>query len=187
MKVSALVVLLPLALLAGCSSKPESATPATAAASAPPPTAHAMLTGASGTTVNGDLKLARTTDGVLVNGDIYGLYPSSKHGFHVHEKGDCSATDASSAGGIFNPDGKTHGNPGSGEHQLGDLPNLVSDAKGMAEASTTIVGATLGDGGPHDIMGKAIVVDGKPDDYKTQPAGNSGERIACGVIAAIAK
>lgn len=189
-KVLALAALLPCALLlTACNRAPEPTTvpPAAAPVSAPAPTAQAMLTGASGSTVDGDIKLAKTTDGVLLTGDVYGLDANTQHGFHVHEKGDCSATDASSAGGHFNPDNKMHGDPASGEHHLGDMPNIVSDAMGKAEVSTTIIGATLGDGGPHDIMGKALIVHAKPDDYKTQPSGNAGERIACGVITAIAK
>ena len=188
MKLPALVALLPLALLAACNRAPEptNTPPAAAPTAAPamPPKAHAVLTGASGKTVTGDINLAPTGDGVMLTGTVDGLAPNSEHGFHVHEKGDCSAVDASSAGGHFNPDNTKHGNPTSGEHHLGDMPNIVSDAMGHAEVSATILGATLGDGGAHDLMGKAIIVHDKPDDYTSQPSGNAGARVACGVIMA---
>ena len=187
MKTTLLVAIIPCALLAACNNKPAPTAAPSAAApisapAMPGPSASAMLTGASGTAVNGDINLSKTADGVLLTGNVYGLDPNTQHGFHVHEKGDCSAKDASSAGGHFNPDNTMHGNPASGEHHLGDMPNIVADAMGHAEVSATILGATLGDGGPHDLDGKAIIVHDKADDYTSQPSGDAGKRIACGVI-----
>jgi Cu-Zn family superoxide dismutase len=101
----------------------------------------------------------------------------------VHEKGDCSAPDASSAGGHFNPTSQPHGNPkAGGPRHLGDMVNLRADAKGTAKVDVAIEGAGLHTGRPNDVVGKAIVVHQKPDDYKSQPSGNSGNRVACGVI-----
>jgi superoxide dismutase, Cu-Zn family len=118
---------------------------------------------------------------VVVRADVAGLTPNREHGFHVHEKGDCSAPDASSAGEHLNPDAKPHGSP-QGVHHAGDLPSLKADASGVASVSFEVKGSLLG-AGAQDLMGKALVVHADPDDYSSQPAGNSGRRIACGVIA----
>jgi Cu-Zn family superoxide dismutase len=102
----------------------------------------------------------------------------------VHEKGDCSAPDASSAGPHLNPTNAEHGDPQGAAHHAGDMPNAKSDASGMAEVNAHVSGLTLGDGGANDVVGKAVVVHEKADDYKSQPAGNSGARVACGVVTA---
>src|SRR6187401_3070502 len=116
---------------------------------------------------------------VRIRGRITGLKANQEHGFHVHEKGDCSSGDAMSAGGHLNPSGKPHGPP-SGEHHAGDLPAIRADGAGIA----TIDARVRGLAGPTEFAGKALVVHVSPDDYTTQPTGNSGARIACGVIAA---
>ena len=108
---------------------------------------------------------------------VHGLKPNSEHGFHIHEAGDCSAPDAMSAKGHFNPTGKPHGNPASGEHHAGDLPALKADAKGVAKLDTTVSGIAV-----PALVGRGLIVHADPDDYKTQPTGNSGARVACGVI-----
>jgi Cu-Zn family superoxide dismutase len=108
---------------------------------------------------------------------VHGLKPNSEHGFHIHEAGDCSAPDAMSAKGHFNPTGKPHGNPASGEHHAGDLPALKADAKGVAKLDTTVSGIAVS-----GLVGRGLIVHADPDDYKTQPTGNSGARVACGVI-----
>ena len=142
----------------------------------------AKLAGKSGSSVQGELTLAATEGGVAITGQITGLKPGTEHGFHVHETGDCSAPDAKSAGGHFNPSNVAHGGPTSDVRHLGDIPNIRSDASGNATVSATIPGATLRDGAADDLVGKAIVVHAKRDDYLTQPSGDSGDRIACGVI-----
>ena len=111
---------------------------------------------------------------------VSGLTPNQAHGFHVHEKGDCSAPDATSAGGHFNPGGAPHGAPPA-RHHAGDMPSLMADAQGNAQASFTIDGNLAGDAASA-FVGKAVIVHAMPDDYTTQPTGNSGARIACGVI-----
>jgi Cu-Zn family superoxide dismutase len=103
------------------------------------------------------------------------------HGFHIHEKGDCSAADASSAGGHFNPTGKPHGGPDSDARHAGDFGNIEADATGNARYSRTFSDLTLD--GESSIIGKAIIVHQKADDLKTQPSGDAGGRIGCGVIA----
>jgi superoxide dismutase, Cu-Zn family len=137
-----------------------------------------------GNTVTGSLALAPSAEGVHITGSIQGLKPDAEFGFHVHEKGDCTAPDGSSAGGHFNPTQAQHGNPTGPTHHAGDMLNIKSDAKGVAQVDVTAAGTSLNGDPGTDIMGKAIVVHEGPDDYATQPSGNSGKRVACGVIAA---
>lgn len=131
--------------------------------------------------VSGKLVLWQTKEGVRFHGSIAGLSPNAKHGFHVHEKGDCSAKDGSSAGGHFAPHHKHHGDLHDADSHTGDLGNLKTDAKGMAYVDFVKKGATVGDG-QMSFLGKAIIVHAKTDDLKTQPTGASGARIGCGVI-----
>jgi Cu-Zn family superoxide dismutase len=126
----------------------------------------------------GQVRLAADVKQIV--GRISGLAPNQIYGFHVHEKGDCSSGDGMSAGGHFNPTGKPHGPP-DGEHHAGDLPSLKADASGIAIVDVRVSGSVLGSGAS-DFYGKAVVVHALPDDYTTQPSGNSGPRIACGVI-----
>jgi superoxide dismutase, Cu-Zn family len=179
--------------MAGCS---ERTAPVGDARSAPPPptslpdaqtapaqgAAVAMLAGTAESPVRGELQLTSAGDGVRVIGEIAGLTPGTQHGFHVHEHGDCSAPDASSAGAHFNPADAPHGGPEAAARHLGDIPNIQSNEKGTAEVNAVIAGATLNDGGPNNLVGKAFIVHAKADDYKTQPSGDSGARIACGVV-----
>ena len=118
----------------------------------------------------------------LCHGLIGGLQPMQQAGFHIHERGDCSAVDASSAGNHFNPGGAAHGRAGTGKHHLGDMDNLRADAQGRANVDIHLKGVTLGGGAATDIAGRALVVHANADDYRSQPAGNAGVRIACGVI-----
>src|SRR5690606_9888006 len=177
------------ASIAGCASAPSSEAPA-APAAAPAPAAStvasatANLASASGSLVSGRLSIVPMGDGVHVTGDIGGLQGGGSHGFHIHEKGDCSAVDASSAGGHFNPAAQPHGRAGQGPHHAGDNDNLVADAQGVAHVDAHFAGVTLGGGAANDILGRAIVVHASPDDYSSQPSGNAGARVACGVIQA---
>jgi len=166
--------------LAACASTPPApaATPSASTAAL----AIANLASASGSLVSGKLTLMPMGHGVHVTGDIGGLTPGSSHGFHIHEAGDCSAADASSAGGHFNPAASVHGKAEAGAHHAGDIDNIVADAGGVAHVNTRVMGVSLGGGAANDIAGRAFVVHAAPDDYATQPSGNSGARIACGVI-----
>ena len=146
------------------------------------PSAVANLQPTKGNDAKGTVTFSQAGDVVHVSANISGLKPNATHGFHVHEKGDCSSDDALSAGGHLNPDGKRHGPP-TGEHHAGDVPSIKADANGVATVRTRIAGTLLGSGAG-DIAGKALVVHVSPDDYTTQPTGNSGARIACGVITA---
>jgi Cu-Zn family superoxide dismutase len=132
--------------------------------------------------VAGTLQFTASSSGVTVAGELNGLTPNTEHGFHVHEIGDCTAPDAKSAGDHFNPSHAEHGGPTSPAKHLGDIPNIQSDAAGHVAVNATIAGATLRDGGPNDLVSRAVIVHAKRDDYMTQPSGDSGDRIACGVI-----
>lgn len=172
--------------LAACASTPPP-RPAPTPAPAPATTgtadsAVANLAAASGSLVSGKLTLVPMGDGVHIRGDIGGFTPGSTHGFHIHENGDCSAADAKSAGGHFNPTGQPHGKAESGAHHLGDIDNIRADASGVAHVNAHVQGVVLGGGAINDIAGRAIVVHAKGDDYTSQPSGDAGARIACGVI-----
>ena len=145
------------------------------------PSATAKLEATKGNAANGTVTFKQHGKHVMVHARLSGLKPFGEHGFHVHEKGDCSSGDGMSTGGHFNPTAKPHG-PQDTDHHAGDLPSLKADAGGNAEGRFHLAGVTLGDGGPTDLAGRGLIVHVGPDDYKTQPTGNSGARIACGVI-----
>jgi len=147
-----------------------------------PTTAVAELKPTEGSTVAGALDFAIVDGGIRVTGEVTGLAPGSEHGFHVHENGDCSAPDGTSAGGHFNPATTDHGRVGHGAHHAGDSDNIVANDQGVATIDTLLQGATLGDGEPTEIIGRGVIVHADPDDYTTQPTGNAGARLACGVI-----
>ncbi len=166
----------------------------TACASAPPPKtpetvaqhrvqrAVANVAPASASLVSGRLSITAVDGGVRIEGELGGLGRGGTHAIHVHERGDCSAADGSSAGGHFNPGAAAHGRAGSGAHHLGDMDNLVANTSGVASVNLRLAGVTLGSGAPNDILGRALVIHANADDYSSQPAGNSGARVACGVI-----
>src|SRR4051812_46359001 len=141
--------------------------------------AVAVLSPASGSSVAGTITFTKSGDSVKVTGDITGLTPG-KHGFHVHEFGDCSDPKAASAGGHFNPGSHQHGAPDASDRHAGDLGNIEADASGKAHVDLTDKAMKLtGDNG---VIGHAVIVHEKADDLKTQPTGDAGGRLACGVI-----
>ena len=163
------------------------APPAPAEKPAPPPAPpapkHATATMAGTAkfkSVKGTVEFKETDDGIEVTANLEGL-KKGVHGFHIHEKGDCSAPDAKSAGGHFNPGNHKHGAPDAAEHHEGDLGNITADKDGKGTATLTIKGVTLGDGDT-SIVGKGFIIHAKADDLKSQPVGNAGDRVACGVI-----
>lgn len=157
--------------LAGCASAPSA------------PSATARLEPTRGNAVQGTVRFVQTATAVRVSGEVSGLKPNSEHGFHIHEKGDCSSGDGNSAGGHFNPLGVAHGQHGHGTHHVGDLPSLRADAGGVARFDFESRSIALG-GGATSIVGRGLIVHADPDDFKTQPTGNSGARLACAVIKA---
>lgn len=144
--------------------------------------AMASLTPTQGNATRGLFVFHQMGNGqVMVHARVSGLKPNGEHGLHIHEKGDCASTDGTSAGGHFNPDGKPHG-PQTGPHHAGDMPALKADANGVADVKFSLAGVSVAPG-TTSIVDRAVIVHANPDDYATQPTGNSGGRIACGVIA----
>lgn len=142
-------------------------------------TAVAILKPTKDSQIHGRVAFAPVEKGVLVIAEVHGLKPG-KHGFHIHEKGDCSAPDGSSAGGHFNPSEMPHGAPDAEKRHAGDLGNVEADENGDAfyERIDTVIKLE----GPNSIVGRAVIVHNDPDDFTTQPTGNAGGRGACGVI-----
>jgi Cu-Zn family superoxide dismutase len=129
--------------------------------------------------VHGVVVFTQKGDDIEVNGEIVGLTPGL-HGFHVHEFGDCHSPDGMSSGAHFNPTKAMHGGPHSKNRHVGDLGNIKADEDGKAVIRMTDGMIKLH--GPHSIIGRALIVHAKADDEKSQPAGDAGGRIACGVI-----
>ncbi len=119
--------------------------------------------------------------GVRVAGEVRGFAPGTEHGFHIHDKGDCG-DNGNASGGHFNPYGGTHGKFAAPGSHAGELPSLVADANGVARFSVDVYAISLTDGAANNVIGRALVVHRDRDDFTTQPAGNSGPRIACAVI-----
>ncbi|MDQ8204357.1 superoxide dismutase family protein [Pelagicoccus sp. SDUM812003] len=141
--------------------------------------AIAELSPASGSDVSGTVTFVEESDGIRVIADVQGISPGP-HGFHIHENGDCSAADATSAGGHFNPTGAPHSGPDAAKRHVGDLGNL--DVAQNETASYERVDTHLSFDGATSIIGKAVIIHAARDDLETQPTGAAGERIACGVI-----
>ena len=143
--------------------------------------AVASLTPTQGSAVRGLVMFHQMDSHLMVHAKLSGLAPNREHGFHVHETGSCASVDGTSAGGHFNPDGQPHG-PQNAAHHAGDLPALKADANGLADQKFMLMGVTVADG-PTSVVGRSVIVHAQPDDYTTQPTGNSGARLGCGVIA----
>ncbi|HVO72495.1 MAG TPA: superoxide dismutase family protein [Ignavibacteriaceae bacterium] len=141
--------------------------------------AYADLKPTKGNNVKGKVTFTKQRNGIKVTADVEGLKPG-KHGFHIHETGDCSAPDGSSAGGHFNPGHMNHGAPTDSVRHAGDLGNLEAGKNGKAHLEW--IDTMISFEGMNSIIGKAVIVHEKVDDYKTQPTGNAGARLACGVI-----
>ena len=164
------------AVLAGCAAMTGSG------GGSDGPKVVAALEPTKGNATAGTVTFTQQGGKVLVNAKVTGLKPNADHGFHVHEKGDCSSGDGMSTGGHFNPGGKPHGQGGAApEHHAGDMPNLKADENGNVSASFSLATITVGSGAT-DVIGKGLIVHRDPDDYKTQPTGNAGPRLACAVI-----
>ena len=147
-----------------------------------PAKAVAALLSRSGSTVEGTITFTRSANGVAVSASLKGL-AAGTHGFHVHEFGDCSAADATSAGGHFNPTADPHAGPDAEKRHVGDLGNIEAKADGTATLERDDAHLRLY--GKRSILGRAVVVHAKADDLKTQPTGDAGGRVACGVIGVV--
>ncbi|MBX2996506.1 MAG: superoxide dismutase family protein [Bdellovibrionaceae bacterium] len=152
----------------------------TACASSPPPETKmgsADLKPRSGSNASGHVHFHQLDKRVHVAFEVKGLAANSKHGFHLHEKGDCSAIDAMSAGGHYNPGGHQHGSLVSANRHAGDFGNIQANAQGVAKGELYLDNMHV-----RQLKGLSVIVHEKEDDEKSQPAGNAGSRIACGVI-----
>jgi Cu-Zn family superoxide dismutase len=167
----AIAVVMAAGLLAGCAMFDSKGGP----------TAKATLQSSKDSSVKGTATFTQKGDKVEVVASVSGLKPNQEHGFHIHEKGDCSSGDGMSAGGHFNPLGKPHAHPSTAERHAGDMLALKADDYGNANVSASLDIITVSDG-PTGIIGRGLIVHAQADDYKTQPTGNAGARLACGVI-----
>ena len=139
----------------------------------------AILKPTTGNTATGSVSFTKQSDGILIKAEISGLTPGS-HGFHIHDKGDCSSGDGKSAGGHLNPNSVDHSGPEQTVRHVGDLGNIIADEKGNAtyQRLDKVISFT----GNNTIVGKGFIVHAGTDDMKTQPTGAAGARVACGVI-----
>ena len=181
--VGAAVFALAPSLLAGCgSSAPATVLPVTPpAAPAEPLTAAAELHGAEGGPLGGTVTFTEAEGRVTVRVEVHDVPGAGEHGLHLHENGDCSAADFSSAGPHFNPAAAQHAGPMDMEHHAGDFGNITigEDGSGILELTTDLL--TVSDG-PGSVVGRSVILHAQRDDLTTQPTGASGARIACGVV-----
>lgn len=168
----------------GPAKKEEAAEEATTTEPAAPEmaTASATLNPASGSSVSGTATFTQVEEmKVRMDLEVQGLTPGD-HALHLHQFGDCSAPDATSAGGHWNPGGMGHGKRGEGEYHAGDVINLTADAEGKVSWSDEIMGWTIGGSDSTNILNHSVIIHESPDDFTTQPTGAAGGRVACGVI-----
>ena len=159
-------------LLAACATTSEG-----------PQRATAQLQPTKGNQTSGEATFEQAGRMVQVVIYVQGLKPGQEHGLHIHEVGDCSSGDGMSTKGHFNPFGKPHAHPGTADRHAGDLPALKADKDGRAKLDAMLDLITVS-AGPASVVGRGLIVHADPDDYRTQPTGNAGARIACGVIRA---
>jgi Cu-Zn family superoxide dismutase len=170
--VPAFAIAAAISLLAGCGTLGGKASA----------TANLAPTGAiSPNPTMGRVTFTALDHGVRVAGEVRGFAPGTEHGFHIHEKGDCG-DNGNASGGHFNPAGGTHGKFGAPGSHAGELPSLVADASGTARFSVDVHTISLTDGAANNVVGRALVVHRDRDDFTSQPAGNSGPRVACALI-----
>ena len=163
-----LAIAISLLLLGACATTPAG------------PSATATLAPTSGNTAMGTVRFVQLADGsVDVTVDLTGV-PPGIHGFHVHDKGDCG-DNGNAAGGHFNPSATAHGAPDAPAHHAGDFGNVTADASGNVSTKFNTRSVTV-EAGAHSAVGHAVILHANPDDLATQPTGNAGGRIACGVV-----
>lgn len=170
-----LLAALPFAMLNACSTDEHSLTH-----DAGIEQFTATIVPTEGHSAEGSVLFQRIGSGISVVAQVEGLTPNQNHGFHIHQYGDCTAPDGSSAGGHFNPTGERHAGPDSAERHLGDLGNLTANQEGVAHLE--FIDERLSMDGAHNILGRGIVIHAEEDDFESQPTGDAGGRIGCGVI-----
>ena len=169
-------------VLSACGGKSRTAdqTPDLTVDEAAVPAATATLAARSGSQVTGTASFVETAGGVEVTIVVQGATPGA-HGLHLHETGDCTSGDAKSAGAHFNPDATEHGAPAAMPHHGGDMGNITVADDGTGTLTITLPGLTVAPG-PHSVVGRALILHANEDDLVSQPAGDAGDRIACGVV-----
>jgi Cu-Zn family superoxide dismutase len=171
-------------MVVGCAKQEEAPAPAPVAeqpAAPPPMTAVAVLQPRGDLTFTGSVSFTQVGDTVTIAGHVEGVAPG-KHGFHLHELGDCSAEDFTSTGGHFNPTDAPHGGPDDRVRHAGDFGNIEVGEDGVGHVELTSEMITVADG-PNTVVGRAIILHEGEDDLESQPTGAAGGRIACGVVA----
>lgn len=143
--------------------------------------AVAVLEPKSGSNAKGKAVFVAKGGKVTMEIEVEGLTPGA-HAIHLHETGDCTAPDAASAGAHWNPSAQDHGKWGTAPHHQGDIGNLVADETGRAKLFFPAETWAIGGGAANDIVGRSVIVHAGEDDFKTQPTGNAGGRVACAVI-----
>ena len=194
MRIASTLALATVVALAACAAKGPVPAPAPVSVQSASPevkvtesyfsrtkSAVATLTPSATSGVTGIVVFSGGGTSVDVHVTASGLMPGSIHGFHVHDVGNCASADFLSAGDHFNPTHKPHG-PQDHPHHAGDMPSLLADPSGKIDVRFTLEGVTLG--GVDGFVGHAVVLHASADNFDAQPSGNSGARIACGVIAA---
>lgn len=176
------------AVACGPKEQPQEAETAPPPAPAPAPVsepetavASAELTAREGLNLTGNVTFTQSGDTVTVEARVEGLDGAGEHGFHVHAIGDCSAPDFTSAGGHFNPNEGIHGGPEAPERHAGDLGNITigEDGVGTLSLTTDLLSVRAG---PNSVVGRAVILHEGTDDLVSQPTGDAGGRLACGVV-----
>lgn len=144
--------------------------------------ATAKLVTAPGQKIKGEIQFKDTSTGIEVSANVQGLAPGAVHAIHIHENGKCDGPSFESAGNHFNPTKEPHAHLAAKQHHLGDLGNIVADKNGTAKLDLVMSRAKFSD--ETSPLNKAVVVHAKPDDLRSQPSGEAGDRIACGIITA---
>jgi Cu-Zn family superoxide dismutase len=177
--VTSFVILIVATATSCCANKNTAPQKSTSAA----PTVMANMESRSDSKVQGTIVLTQDNEQqVTLQIDLTGFAPNTTHAFHIHANGDCSDAGAASAGPHFNPAGTRHGGPDHEMRHAGDMGNLDADEKGEVHTQKINTLVTLEENVPHSAIGKSIIIHESVDDFETQPTGNAGARIACGVI-----
>jgi Cu-Zn family superoxide dismutase len=142
--------------------------------------AVAVIHATEGNEIEGYVTFTQADDGVRVQAMVSGLDTEALHGFHIHQYGDCRASDGTSAGGHYNPEDNPHASPTDDVRHVGDLGNLPTNEEGVAEIDFTDSYISLN--GPNSILGRGVIVHAGEDDFESQPTGAAGARLGCGVI-----
>jgi superoxide dismutase, Cu-Zn family len=177
MKITLLATLI---LLVSCSSNKENASKEVTSTNEMSSKAISDIHSSSMKKLQGNITIEELDKVLKISANLKGLRPNSKHGFHVHQKGVCEGPDYKSAGDHYNPDAMKHGKPGTEHHHKGDLGNLVTNANGEINQVIMLPKSELNN--IESWTGKSLLIHAKADDFKSQPSGDSGARIACGLI-----